>query len=110
MLIGTPHTKGAGYLMARENLNVSQRHEADVRTCTHCQKVIEMQQWKRNGAWCPQCYAPVCHACGKKMQTHGCEPFLKKVEAQMRLEMRFDSFDLLSRLAAGQPSGPFNPA
>lgn len=82
--IGTPHTKGAGYFLDGKNLNVSQRTEADIRTCTHCQAVIKMQEWKVEGAWCGRCRAPICHPCGARAEIWGCEPFLKKLEKAVK--------------------------
>jgi hypothetical protein len=87
--IGTPFTRGAGYLLNNQGLNVSQREEADIRTCTHCQAVIRMQAWRDNGAFCGKCMAPICAACGTRAMTYGCEPFLKKIEQYAEQQMRF---------------------
>ncbi len=90
--IGTPHLKGAGYFLNNKDLNVSEREEADVQTCSHCQAVIKMQEWKKNGAWCGKCMKPLCLQCGKRAQIFGCEPFIKKLEQIAEKQMRFERF------------------
>jgi|SRR5882672_10999701 len=90
LIIGTPHTKGAGYFVNDKNL--STRHEADVQTCAHCQAVILMQKWKEDGAWCGKCMKPICSPCGARAVIYGCEPFLKKIEQYAEAQMRFERF------------------
>lgn len=87
MLIGTPYTKGSGYFLNDKNLK--SRQEADIQTCSHCQAVIKMQQWKNDGAWCSKCMKPICLSCGVKAERFGCEPFLKKIEQYAEKQMRF---------------------
>ena len=106
IIIGTPYTKGAGYLMDGQNLNASKRHEADIRTCTHCQSVIELQAWRSSGAWCNKCMAPICKACGPRMLTHGCEPFMQRIEQFAEQQMRFQK--LLTEAGMAAPV-PYNP-
>jgi hypothetical protein len=82
MRVVTPHTKGAGYFLDNQRLGVNNgRKEADIRTCTHCESVILMQLWKDDGGFCGKCMAPICGPCADRMLTHGCEPFIKKIEA-----------------------------
>lgn len=76
--IGTPYTKGAGYFINDKNLRT--RQEADVQTCSHCQAVIFMQEWKKRGAWCGKCMKPLCLQCGKRTKLFGCEPFAQKFD------------------------------
>lgn len=108
MHIGTPHTRGAGYLLDGLSLNASQRTESDMASCTHCQKAIRLQQWQKKGAWCNRCFAPICLRCGKLMQTQGCTPFIKMIEQYAEQMVRFDQLGLLIKDAAGhvleQPS------
>lgn len=85
--IGTPHTKGAGYFVNDKDLRT--RQEADVQTCSHCQAIIKMQEWKQEGAWCGKCMKPICCPCGTRALTFGCEPFLKKIEQYAEQQMRF---------------------
>ena len=84
--IGTPYTKGAGYFINDKNLRT--RQEADVQTCSHCQAVIKMQEWKNSGAWCSKCMKPICVPCGKRLAVFGCEPFIKKIEEHIEKELR----------------------
>lgn len=104
--IGTPHSKGAGYFMDGKNLNTSKRSEADVRTCTHCQKVILLQSWRDAGAWCGKCMAPICDDCGKRAMTFGCEPFIKKIEQFAEGQMRFQKLLKDAGMEAPVPHTP----
>jgi hypothetical protein len=82
MKLLTPYTKGAGYFLNNQGLSVNNgRQEADIRTCTHCETVIRMQAWKDDGGFCGKCMAPICGPCADRMLTHGCEPFIRKIEA-----------------------------
>lgn len=101
VIIGTPHTKGAGYFINDKNLR--SRQEADVQTCPHCQAVILMQQWKDDGAWCGKCMKPICGPCGTRALTFGCEPFMKKIEQYAEAQMRFERF---SKDAGLEPAAP----
>jgi hypothetical protein len=91
-IIGTPHTHNAGHLDATTGGPNSRREQADIQTCTHCQKAIKMQEWKVDPTWCRICSAPICGPCGTRMLTHGCEPFLKKVEQAFEKEHRLKQF------------------
>lgn len=101
VIIGTPHAKGAGYYSSTSDGKTT---EADIRTCTHCQRVVNMQKWARGGGWCPQCSAPVCIACAKKMQTAGCEPFMKQLEKIIETQHRSESFRKLAGLDTPEPT------
>lgn len=102
--IGTPHIKGAGYLLNNKNLSPLQRQEADIQTCAHCQAVIKMQEWKTNGAWCQQEMKPLCLKCGKRSQVFGCEPIMRKIEQVAEMQMRFQKLgDLKAMPDALQP-------
>jgi len=89
VLIGTPYTKGAGYFLNNKN---AKREEADIQTCSHCQAVIFMQQWKKDGAWCGKCMKPICANCGARAAVRGCELFVKKLEKFAEQQMRFQKF------------------
>lgn len=90
VLIGTPHTHNAGYFVNDKNLNT--RQEADVQTCSHCQAIILMQAWKNDGAFCRGCMKPICALCGDRMLTHGCEPFLKRLEMFLDATIKYEKF------------------
>lgn len=83
IIIGTPHASGAGYFRNDDTPSGGKKEEADVRTCTHCQRVLKMQLWKEEGAFCHRCNAPICTECGKRMDKYGCEPFLAKLERSL---------------------------
>lgn len=55
--------------------------EFDTEHCRHCQALIDVQQHRREGAWCGRCAGPVCPtpACADV-----CNPFMRQVEAQIR--------------------------
>lgn len=90
--IGTAHIKGAGYFLNNKALGQRERQEADIQTCSHCQAVIKMQDWKQDGAWCGRCMKPICVPCGTRALIYGCEPFLKKIEQYAEKQMRFEKF------------------
>lgn len=79
-IIGTPHTRGAGYLGAETGGHRSKKVEADIQTCSHCQAAISMQAWKDSGGWCSRCQKPVCAPCADAMLKHGCLPYLARLE------------------------------
>ena len=87
-VIGTPHTRGAGYVLNNQDLSAAKRQEADVRTCSHCQAIIKMQEWREDGAWCSKCSSPVCShgACAKKTEAMGCIPYVKYIETIIESE------------------------
>jgi hypothetical protein len=84
LIIGTPHTHNAGYYRNDDRVAGGQLSEADIQTCTHCQAIIKMQEWRENGAWCSRCSAPICLFCGHRALTFGCEPFVKKLEQELK--------------------------
>ena len=104
-IVGTPHTHNAGYLLNNQNFATAKREEADIRTCTHCQAVIKMQEWKEDGAWCGKCNTPVCSggACGRYFEHHGCRPYLKFLEQLIGDEYQLQQFRRLAGLDA-QPA------
>lgn len=77
MFIGTSHTKGSGYFINHQNARAD---ESDVQTCNHCQKVILVQKEKDSVAVCMGCMKLTCGPCSTRALTHGCEPFMKKLE------------------------------
>lgn len=108
--IGTPFTKGAGYAINHQNLTPNQgREEADIRTCPHCQVVINLQQWKDDGAWCGTCNAPVCGGHGNPLcvlerRLYGCVPFLKKLEQFTKGQVNIMAFRKLAGLDTPPPN------
>lgn len=72
---------GAGYYINDNRANHGGVEEADVLTCCHCRKVIMLQSWREEGAFCHLCFAPACDSCGKRMLTFGCENFMRRLEA-----------------------------
>lgn len=101
-MIGTPHTRGAGYFV--NNVASQRRQEADVRTCTHCQAVILMQSWKDDGGFCGRCMAPICGPCADRMLTHGCVPFIAQIERAVGVRYKLDQFRKMAGLDA-PPAG-----
>lgn len=102
-IIGTPHTRGCGNLTANTGGHRDRKIEADIRTCTHCQAVINMQSWKEDGGWCGRCQAPICSPCADRMLTHGCEPFIAQIEKSMKTAQRLDQFRKLAGLDSPPP-------
>jgi hypothetical protein len=94
--IGTPHTKGAGYFI--NDKDTSRPQEADIQTCSHCQRVIKMQEWKGDGGFCGKCMHPICGPCATRAMTYGCEPFMKKIEQYAEKSMRYHQFSKIAGL------------
>ncbi len=86
--IGTPYSRNAGYFMNDDRPGGGKKSEADIRTCPHCEKIIKMQLWKDNGAFCRKCNAPICAQCGDRALTFGCEPFKKKFDQHVEAMLR----------------------
>jgi ssDNA-binding Zn-finger/Zn-ribbon topoisomerase 1 len=85
-VIGTPHTKGAGYYRSDNTPSGGQLVEADVQTCAHCQKVLLLQQWRENGAWCHRGQHPLCPECGDIAEVHGCQTWIQLIETAAERE------------------------
>jgi hypothetical protein len=73
----TPYTKGAGYYRNDDQASGGKLLQADVQTCSHCQKVLMMQQWSKDGAICGgRCHRPLCDGCAMKIfKGAECLPF-----------------------------------
>jgi hypothetical protein len=104
IIIGTPHARGAGYYCNDDTASGGVKSQADIRTCTHCQAIIKMQEWKQDGGWCGQCSAPICPTCADRMLTHGCEPFIKKLEQALEMSSQLHHFRKLAGLEAPEPT------
>ena|SRR5216683_1163473 len=81
ILIGTPHTKNCGHYYNDDTPSGGKKSEADIQTCSHCQAIVNLQG--SNFGWCQREMKPLCNTCGIRAHTHGCEPFLKKIEAAL---------------------------
>lgn len=89
---------GAGYLFNDSRAAHEGVEEADILTCPHCQRTINLQAWRKDhskggthnemGGWCRRCEAPVCTACTVRMMKHGCEPFMKQVDKALEDKYR----------------------
>jgi len=98
IIIGTPHTHNAGYYKNDDTASGGRKSEADVQSCSHCQRVILMQQWKEDGGWCGRCMKPICGPCADRMQTRGCEPFIKQIEQALEANYRVQHLRKLAGL------------
>jgi hypothetical protein len=105
-IIGTPHTHGAGYFKNDDRTSGGKLAEADVQTCAHCQKIIKMQQWDADVGWCRYECKPVCGPCNKRMQTHGCEPFLKQIETHVETLVKLEQHLKIGGFAPTRKEGP----
>lgn len=83
-IIGTPHSKNAGYHRNDDRNSGGALTEGAIQTCPHCQAVIKLNQWKQDGGWCAKCQAPVCGSdnpqCMQQTDKFGCVPFAKKFD------------------------------
>lgn len=86
-------TSGAGYLYNDSRAAHEGVQEADIGCCPHCQATINLQAWRKEreqggGGWCRKCEAPVCGPCLQLMLTHGCQPYIKKIEEELERNYR----------------------
>lgn len=88
IVIGTPHTRNAGYFINDKDLKT--RQEADIATCPHCQAVIKLQEWSKAPVqnFCLKCMKPACNhpACFE------CVPFIKKIDEYTDAVVKFQQF------------------
>src|SRR5271169_3907802 len=92
--IGRPHSRGAGYFENRVTRD-SAPQKSDVLTCAHCQKVIRLHDWRDDGGWCRAEMKPLCggkEGCAERALTHGCEPFMKKLEAFASAQLKLQAY------------------
>ena len=106
-IIGTPHTHNCGNLSYVNGGTDQCRREADIRTCTHCQKVIDLAKWRDCGAWCAKCNAPVCGdgPCAVATDRYGCLPYIAKIERDFEIQGQLQQF----RRIAGLDTPPAQP-
>lgn len=108
-IIGTPHTKNAGWLWSDNTASGGKKVEADVQSCTHCQCVILMQEWRKvengamNGGFCMRCNAPICGPCQTLALTKGCTPFIEFVERETDARIKLSQFMKLAGLEPPEP-------
>lgn len=97
-IIGTPHAHNSGYFRNDDRNSGGQLSESDVQTCTHCQCVIKLSEWKLEGAYCGKCEAPICAACGEEAARIGCVPFAKRIELYFESDYKYSQFVKLAGL------------
>jgi len=73
-----------GYLLKWTEGGAKIELEADTISCSHCQKVLLKNRWKKQGAWCWRCGHAICSMCDEKSHVTGCVPFMQMIEAQLR--------------------------
>ncbi len=108
-MIGTPHSKGSGYYCNDDRPSGGKKTEADIRTCTHCQKILIMKAWAQDGGYCSKCDAPVCGPCADRMEHMGCEPFVKIVERQADMAVKLSTFKKLAGIDTAVPHAIIQP-
>lgn len=88
----TPYTRGAGYLRSDDQPSGGKFKQADIQTCWHCQKILDMQLHAQDGAICgvrTGCRRPICHFCAIEVARTGrCVPFHKWLEQAVEAEER----------------------
>ncbi len=83
--------KGQGYLLADNTASGGDKKEADLLGCPHCGTLMERPQWETDlGGYCYTCGQPVCPTCTNRMQTRGCENFLRRLEGALEQAYRRD--------------------
>ena len=109
-LIGTPHTRGAGYFRNDNRPSGGQQDETDIQSCPHCQSVIKMQEWRRitsgklAGGYCIRCDEPICWMCVPEYAKNGCMPFLAKIDRYTDHQEKLRQFRKLAGLEPPEPA------
>lgn len=103
-LIGTPHSRNAGYFINNQNCSArGGRQEADVQTCAHCECIMFMHKWKEQGAFCRCCMKPICYLCGGRLATYGCENALRRIERYADAVVKYGQY---LKMAGLEPVAP----
>jgi hypothetical protein len=87
MIISSQYRQ-TGYLYNDDRASGGKVTEADLTGCRHCEKIILIQDWKQEGGWCGRCGAPICLECANRMDTEGCVPFTKLIDAALEKQAR----------------------
>lgn len=89
-IIGTPNRHNAGHYQGFADGTGRRREEYDLKTCPHCQAIVRLN--REQGDFCSKCNAPVCPGCAARMDTFGCEPFLRKLEQAIGAQEQYSKF------------------
>lgn len=81
---------GHGFLMNDDRASGGEKEEADMVGCKHCLALIKKPDWQADGGFCHCCDAPICGPCADRMQTRGCENFLRVLEGALERKYRRD--------------------
>lgn len=105
--IGTPYTHQCGNLDMWTGGENNRHVQADMQTCTHCQKAINLQADRDKVSFCTHCQALVCLTgpCAEQTAQFGCIPYLKKVNLYLEQMIRRQALVRALGLDPGVPSG-----
>ena len=105
ILIGTPHTRNAGYFMNDDRNSGGKKDEADIATCPHCQAVIKLQEWRKDPVqnFCLKCMKP---ACNHNPACLDCVPFIQKIERYTDALIKWNQFVKMAGLDPVTPTPP----
>jgi hypothetical protein len=87
--------KGQGWLLNDNRCSGGTCEEADMLGCSHCQKLMKIQDWKCDGGFCHSCDAPTCGPCATLTQTKGCQVFLRSLEGALEKQYRLQQNAML---------------
>ena len=62
--------------------------EHDTCACNHCQSVVPIRHWIKQGGWCWGCGKPVCYPCAERAKIHGCESWKKQIDQELDRQAR----------------------
>lgn len=104
--IGQAHSVNAGYFWNDNTASGGTHEKSDVQSCTHCQRVIIMNEWravdrgsgKMSGGFCIKCNAPICAYCNKDFAQNGCVPFIKLIDQHHDATIKLAQFRKLAGL------------
>ena len=97
IIIGTPHTRNAGYYRNDDTPSGGKVSEADIQTCPHCQAVIKMQEWRAAPTqyFCMKCSKPTC---GRHYCEECCRPYLEFIDKLTDATIKYETFVKLAGL------------
>ena len=68
-----------GYIV-KGNKGSDKISEQDCVACAHCQAVVIVEHYVKQGGWCWHCGATLCYLCAETAKTEGCVPFKKQID------------------------------
>ncbi len=79
-------TQSLGYVKNDNRSSGGSIQEDDIVGCNHCQRAMNLKNWKKKGGWCSACDARVCFLCAEQTKREGCLPWRKRVDQALEAQ------------------------